>query len=606
MKKVVLAMLLFAFMAVHAQHYVFHVDLTACKNNRLPVILDVPELNRDTLLYQFPTSIPGSYMVKDYGSFIKGLKATEQAGKKLRVQYNKKENNFRIFNAKQLAHIEYVVEGTWISNNKKDYIFQPGGTDFELNTFYILNTHALFGFFEGYEKIPFELNIHKNAGLFCASSASVQALSDVADKVELPDYATLIDNPLMYAHPDTVSLKVKNCTFHIAVYSRTGAVTAASVLEIMKPVLETSMARFFPVFPTDNYCFSFFFHGPNDDRISRYGGVGALEHSRSSFYFGYETRDKDQLKRFVTHVTSHEFLHVLTPLSLKSERVYNYNFKTPVMSKHLWMYEGSVEYFSALTNMQDSILTEKEFIENIRDKVIYSNHYPNISMIEFGEKICENKDENVYRNVYNRGALVAFLMDIRMNELTNGEQNLKKVIFALNEKYKGSFFKEDNLIPELISRTHPLLKGMIDSLVVGNYPLPVEQYLGKLGYKFYPEKADSMYTYGDWAVRFDTSRNKCIVLNTQPNYNVFSISSGDYLESVDSVEVNETNYSKHIDLLENPVDKKRLEVVFEHYGQRYKSHGYPIRIPVTFRCLIEPDKNATEAQLKLRQLVFGK
>jgi predicted metalloprotease with PDZ domain len=46
-------------------------------------------------------------------------------------------------------------------------------------------------------------------------------------------------------------------------------------------------------------------------------------------------------------VVSHEFFHIVTPLSIHSKEIHILIIMTK-MSEHLWMYEGVTEYFANL------------------------------------------------------------------------------------------------------------------------------------------------------------------------------------------------------------------------------------------------------------------
>jgi predicted metalloprotease with PDZ domain len=48
-------------------------------------------------------------------------------------------------------------------------------------------------------------------------------------------------------------------------------------------------------------------------------------------------------------VVSHEFFHIVTPLSIHSKEIQDFDYNDPKMSEHLWMYEGVTEYFANLS-----------------------------------------------------------------------------------------------------------------------------------------------------------------------------------------------------------------------------------------------------------------
>jgi predicted metalloprotease with PDZ domain len=59
-------------------------------------------------------------------------------------------------------------------------------------------------------------------------------------------------------------------------------------------------------------------------------------------------------------VVSHEFFHIVTPLSIHSKEIQDF-YNDPKMSEHLWMYEGVTEYFANLFQINQGLITEEDF-----------------------------------------------------------------------------------------------------------------------------------------------------------------------------------------------------------------------------------------------------
>ncbi|MBP1640525.1 MAG: peptidase [Bacteroidetes bacterium] len=584
----------------------FTIDLTKSKKNKLSVRCDVPAYQKEVLVYQIPRAVPGSYSIKNFGDYIENFRAYDRKGKKLKVSYNRQDNNFTINNAVSLARISYDVRDTWTDTKNQNYVFQPGGTYFEPGTLFCLNTFALFGYFEDFEHSPSEVHIKKERGLYCSTSADLTALNPTEDVVKASDYNVLQDNPMVYMHPDTVSLLVNNCRFHIAVFSRNHKATSHQILSSIRPILTKVFPAFFPVFPTNGYTFTFIFPGWQDENLMKSGSMGAMEHSASSVYFYPETGNRDILNSFLTHVVTHEFLHVLTPLSLKSEQIFNFNYRNPEASQHLWLYEGGIEYLSNLILLRDSVMSENDYLESLRQKLLYSDRYQHVSMTEFGRRIFSNSDVSYYANVYNRGALVAFLLDIRINELTEGRMNLRKLLLQLDDKYKGRFFRDDRLFDEIVDLTHSDIRSLIDDYIVGTKELPVESYLHKIGYRLTTAKPDSIYTFGRVSMEYDSRENRCIVRDAAPSYNAFNLDKGDVMLAVNDTILNEVNYYQYMRLIGNPDSEKEVKVRFARKDRITEIQNSPIKVKVKQLDFIEPERDLTADQRRLRKLVLNR
>jgi predicted metalloprotease with PDZ domain len=124
--------------------------------------------------------------------------------------------------------------------------------------------------------------------------------------------------------------------------------------------MSAALEKFFNGLPVLSYQFLYYFEDPEKGPKGKGdGGYGALEHSYSSLYFLPETALEPNLHSMVNEVSSHEFLHILTPLNLHSEEIENFDFVNPKMSQHLWLYEGVTEYFAHLVQLQTSSLLKK-------------------------------------------------------------------------------------------------------------------------------------------------------------------------------------------------------------------------------------------------------
>ena len=54
---------------------------------------------------------------------------------------------------------------------------------------------------------------------------------------------------------------------------------------------------------------------------------------------------------------------------MHSNEIHYFDFNTPKMSKHLWMYEGVTEYFANLFQVNQGLITEDAFYRRMDDKI---------------------------------------------------------------------------------------------------------------------------------------------------------------------------------------------------------------------------------------------
>lgn len=566
--------------------YRIYINLNNVTNDKLKVVMHTPSIKEDKAVYIMPTVIPGSYSIKDYGRFIEKFKAYDVKGKQMKVKQTD-INTFEIYNAKYLNRIEYYVNDTWDEKDEKNYVFQPGGTNIEAGKNFVINHQGFWGYFENYKMYGYEITVEKPDGFYGTTYLNKKILPENKDLILAPNYVKLVDNPVMYCIPDTVSFYGGKTKITVSVYSQTGMVKAEKIKEYLKP-LARALTDFFGELPVDEYYFIMYFTEYKKSDITRYGGFGALEHSYSSFYFLPEISIEERLKSLVLSIASHEFLHILTPLNLHSEEIGNFDFKNPKMSQHLWLYEGVTEYFAHLVQLQSKLIDSQTFIEEMRDKMIQADNFPNVSFTEMSKNILSEPYKDMYLNVYYKGALLAFFLDIRIIELTNGEKNLRDVIMELVKKYGPEKpFKDDDFIEEFIAHSHPFIRGFFERFIQGDQPLPYKDFCEKIGWSYRASRTDSLLTFGDILFTFDSRFGGFKVTQTKASDNVFELRDNDKILKVNGIPVTLSNY---VDLL-TPIVETRgnfpITITYERKNKILERTEYPKKVGITFKHLIQ-------------------
>jgi len=586
------------------QLYRYHADIQHIEHDRINVELQVPAIREKQIIYSFPRIIPGSYSEKNFGAYIDDFTAKNKKGKKLKVT-KLNVNQYEIHQADELTTVSYFVNDTW-DKPSKDFIFQPGGTNIEAGNNVVMNNHGFFGYFEGYQNLPIEIAVTKPAAMYASTHLETEHISSTKDLLKAKNYVYLVDNPVFYSVPDTSSFKIGSSEINVAVISATGKIKSSQVASYLKP-LATALDKFFNGLPVSSYQFLFYFENPANlsDKESS-GGYGALEHNYSSLYFLPELGYESKLKSLVLEVTSHEFLHILTPLNLHSEEIEYFDFMKPKMSKHLWLYEGVTEYFAQLTQLQYGMLTGKGFFENMRDKINAADKFGNFSLTTMSEHVLDSEYKDKYNSVYSKGALTAMMLDLYIRDKTGGTKDLKSVIKTLANNYgPGKPFKDDDLFKELVALSHPDVQNFIDDYIVGEKPLPYSELFSLIGYSYSEIKKIDAYFNGKLALKFDEASNAFVFTEVEKR-NALNISDGDVLIAVNHTAVTSDNaeeiweryFKRNTVYPELSVTVKRDGLQKELTGSLFK--GY-----IEAKNYLEPMEQAGDAQLKLREALMN-
>ncbi|MBT2162539.1 M61 family metallopeptidase [Zobellia barbeyronii] len=460
-------------------------DLKNVVDDKVSVTVDPGTFTTDEVLFYIPKTVPGTYSTDNYGQYIEGFKAFDYDGKELAFSKTD-DNTWKISNGKNLDKVTYFVNDTYDTEGEvKSKVFSPSGTNINAGKTFMLNLHGFVGYFNTLKEVPYELSITRPADLLASTSLAPKKLETSVANVDIftaNRYFDVIDNPILYAKPNTETFEINGITVTLSVYSPTGIYSALSLKDRMEKMMGAQKTFLGDINGTKIYNILLYLSTMEADDAS---GFGALEHHTSTVVVLPEAMPKERLEQAMVDVVSHEFFHIVTPLSVHSKEVQYFDFNDPKMSQHLWMYEGTTEYFANLFQIQQGLIDEAEFYQRMMDKVNNAKLYDDaMSFTEMSKNILVEPYKKNYANVYEKGALINMVLDIQLRELSNGEKGVLWLMKELTKKYGNNTpFEDDKLIDEIVSMTYPEIRGFFDIYVIGNTPINYNDYLSKVGLK---------------------------------------------------------------------------------------------------------------------------
>jgi predicted metalloprotease with PDZ domain len=600
MRKLFVFFLFVHFVSFSQQAYKVEIDLKKVSSKGIKVRVQLPDSLSNEDVFCFPAIIPGTYARYDFGRVVTKFRAEDSRGKKVSFK-RENTNTFSFKKNKQVKYLEYWVKDTWQEKKSTNYIFQPAGTYFNEGKVYVLNFSCIVGYVQSKSKLPFVLKISYPENLFGSTSVTTKTITKGNDTYLIKDYNELIDSPMLYCKADTTSFYAGDSKIGFSIFSENDIVNAQVVANSMKP-LTFSLKDFFGKLPVKNYQFLYYFSDPSNKKTRGDGGLGALEHNYSSFYFLIEQKDTTSIKHMVRDVSSHEFFHILTPLNIHSEEIQNFDFQSPKMSKHLWMYEGMTEYFAHLVQEKGGLITQKRFMEIIRSKMIEADNYPNHSFTEMSSKILQDEFKPSYANVYEKGAVIAFLLDIKLNELSEGKKNLKDLMLELSALYgPNKSFPDSSLFDVIEKISYPQIKTFLIDYVQGNKELPYEEYLKKIGWQYLSEEKDTVDGFGKNGFYYDQSLNGIFVYAVDPINNPLAIKNNDLIISLNGIKITEQNAIEKLEELTKPNAGKLYEIELLRDKKSIKNSGTTVLYERTRKNVIKEIENINESQIKFRE-----
>ena len=526
-----------------------NINLTDVKDDKVLVTVTAPEIKTDEVIYSIPKTVPGTYSTDNYGKYSDGFKAFDAKGNALTVK-RIDDNSWSISDAKKLKTITYLVgdtfdteKGTGFGN---DDVFSPAGTNINAGINFMVNTHGFVGYFQDKLDIPYKVTITHPETLWGATSMTDEDASKTSDVFTTPRYAVLVENPIMYSKPDYTTFNVNGMDILIAVYSPTGKFTAESITPEMKTMMTAQKNFLGKVNATKKYTVLLYLSSMAKDDAH---GFGALEHPTATTVVLPESMPKDKLVESMKDVVSHEFFHIVTPLTIHSKEIQYFDYNAPKMSEHLWMYEGVTEYFANLFQINQGLIDEAEFYTRIADKIEQAKGLNDtMSFTVMSKNVLEQPYKDQYLNVYQKGALIGMCIDIIIREKSNGERGILDLMHKLSEEYGVEKpFNDNELFDKITKLTYPEVGEFLKTYVAGTTPIPYDQYLAKVGVtKASEKKAGSVFLKGQApyigvdpqtkqiSVRPDIELNSFFTnLNLKPGDVILSINTKPY--SLDNI-----------------------------------------------------------------------
>ncbi len=584
------------------------IDLINVVDDKVNVVLDPGVFTRDTISFFIPRTVPGTYSDDNYGKYIEQFKAIDYKGGELKVD-KLDDNTWRVINAKDLDRIDYWVNDTYDTETEVDeHVFSPAGTNILEGKNFMLNLHGFVGYFQGLEEIPYSLEITAPNGLEPVTSLA-KGIQDVnkpeTDVFVAKRYFEVIDNPIMYSKPSTETFQVNDIEVTLSVYSPNGHFTAASLKAGMEKMMRAQKGFLGDINSTKHYTIILYLSNMDDNDAT---GFGALEHHTSTVVVMPEQISKERLEEAIFDTVAHEFFHIVTPLTIHSNEIQYFDFNDPKMSMHLWMYEGTTEYFANLFQIQQGLITEEDFYQRLMEKVERSKTFnDSISFTVMSKNILEEPYKDNYANVYEKGALINLALDIHLRELSGGEKGVLWLMKELSGKYGDSKpFEDDKLIDEIVAMTYPEIGKFFNDHVIGEIPIDYDKYWEKVGLLTTEQEQSTGYFF-DGEVPYidvDPSNDNAIFVREGIQLNSFfnnlGAQGGDIIKSVDGKMTNLVNIRLLIGQSINWDSDKEIVLVVQRGDEEITLTG-KVGVPTLNVVKLVSVDGASDKQIKLRE-----
>ena len=583
------------------------IDLVNVVDDRVEVELNPGAFTTETVVFRIPKTVPGTYSADNYGKYIQDFLALDYNGKQLKAT-QLDENTWSISNGIRLDKIKYWVNDTYDTESEvADAVFSPAGTNIAKDSNFMLNLHGFVGYFEGFKETPYSILVHKPETLVATTSLFQEKNKkpDVLwDSYTAKRYFEVIDNPIMYAKPNMETFEIEGITVTLSLFSPNGIYKASDLKKRMVSMMRAQKKFLGDVDSTKKYNILLYL---SDINTPDAGGFGALEHHTSTVVVLPEAMPKDRLEDAMVDVVSHEFFHIVTPLTVHSKEIQFFDFNDPKMSEHLWMYEGTTEYFANLFQIQQGLISEEDFYDRMLEKMDNSKFYDdNMSFTVMSKNILEQPYEANYANVYEKGALINMSLDLLLREKSNGEKGVLWLLKELSHKYGVDVpFEDDVLFKEIVAMTYPEVETFFNEHVIGDTPIDYELFLNKVGLSIRDVEEQTSFFFDDQIpyIDVDVENDSVVFIRERIKLNSFfknlKLEGGDILKTIDGEEVTVNSLRPIIEQSFSWPTDKVIQITVERNGEMVSVEG-PVGSPIKMVRKVVPVEDASQDKISLR------
>lgn len=316
---------------------------------------------------------------------------------------------------------------------------------------------------------------------------------------------------------------------------------------------------------------------------------GAVEHSGSSVYYFPESSNKYKVIRDLQYTSAHELFHLFEPLNIKTDLTSKLNMRAKIQTENLWLYEGFTEYFSLLMQYQKELISEQEFINEIRNKMNLSQYFEPYSLTDQSEKCYLEGNEKGYQNFYFKGAVVAMMLDLKLIKLSKGTMSLETLMTDLKNNMRTNYvMKDEAVITEMVKLSYPEVQEFFDSYVKGTQKIDYNEFLSTVGWKYQVQKTDTERLYVNATYRYTKASKEFYVTNI--SLDQMGMREGDILVSINGKTVTKENLQALLEKYSDRNSSKDVVFVVKRAGEEISLTGNPLTITRNQKNIITVEK----------------
>ena len=388
----------------------------------------IPTGGRTSVELMMAVWTPGSYLVREYARHVEAVTARTPGGDRLPVEKSRK-NRWRadtggadaIVVSYQVYGREMSVRTNWI---EADFAMLNGAP-----TFLTLADDDV--------ARPHDIVLELPADWGGTATGLAPHPGGAPHAWRAPDFDTLVDSPIVAGNPTVHPFTVAGVPHELVNVGESGVWDGPRSAEDTERITR-ELHRMWGLMPYDRYAFL--------NMITEAGG--GLEHGNSTLLMTsrWTTSSRPRYLRWLGLV-SHELFHAWNGKRLRPVELGPFDYEAEVHTESLWVVEGLTSYYADLAVHRAGLSTEAEYLASLSRQIRGLQTTPGrevqpVSLASWDAWIkfyrADENSRNTSVSYYTKGAVVGFLLDMRVRAATGGAKSLDDVLRAAYARYSGA------------------------------------------------------------------------------------------------------------------------------------------------------------------------
>ena len=521
------------------------------------ITIEVNDIKKDNVRFKMPVWTPGSYKVREFSQHVDQT-WYESKGEKLSPKR--------------------IDKNTWECQTKGQksvsFTYNLYAFEFGVRTSYVdqymafLHGPSAFMYAEGFENESITINFNP--------LNTWQHVEMPLERLENPNsfscanYDLLADSPVAMGNFDMSTYKTAGVPHKIVMIGN-GNYNLDKVTADFKKITDEEVKMFNGKHPSKLYIHFI----QNVDN-----GGGGLEHlnCHTSQMNRWSYQNDEAYLKFLGLV-SHEYFHLWNVKRIRPIELGPFDYNKENYTDLLCVAEGVTSYFDDLFLKRAGFYTEENYLKQLAFNINRLENQPGKDVMTLSESsklawvkayLSNENSNNVTISYYNKGMLIAWMLDMEIMNYTDGVKRLDDVMRLLYQKYytdKKRGFTYQEFIDECSTISGNSLNAFFETYINTTEPIPYNTYLSTTGYSL----SNTENSKPSLGIKTKNVNGKCIVTSVTPNSPAVAagLSANDEIIAVNGWRV-EGEINKHI---KGYTVDSEIEVTYSRDGKVYDTNA---------------------------------